>query len=51
MERITTIDDVSQLYITQHINLCVGCEFERTASCDDDRVPTCNKQLKLKANF
>lgn len=37
--------DVNALY-RQGVNLCKGCPFEHTASCDDSRLQVCNQRLK-----
>lgn len=44
MKQIKTLDDVSSLY-RNGINICIGCIFEHNASCTQDRIETCNKQL------
>ena len=43
---IQTLKDVSTLY-AKGINICVGCKYERYASCTDDRITECNKQLTI----
>ncbi len=41
------MEDVSRLY-REGLNLCIGCIYERTASCSDDRLSICNQQYKAK---
>lgn len=46
MDKIQSFEDINKLYHSG-INICIGCEFEHTASCTPDRFPICTKQLKL----
>ena len=43
--KVSSLEDVDLLY-RHGINLCKGCNFEFAASCTEERLTTCNLQLK-----
>lgn len=50
METNNSVDvlqqEIDMLYRKYNINVCVGCKFEHTASCDMAvRLPHCQQQL------
>lgn len=50
METNNSVDvlqqEIDMLYRKYNINVCVGCKFEHTASCDMAvRLPNCQQQL------
>lgn len=49
--KIMNFSQVDNFY-RNGINLCKGCRYERYASCTEDRLPECNKQLtkQLQSN-
>lgn len=49
-EEIVSFEQVNALY-KEGVNLCIGCRYERNASCTDDRFYECDNQYsKLKSN-
>lgn len=46
--KIVSFKQVNELH-KKGINLCIGCKYERCASCTDDRLKVCNYQYKLKS--
>lgn len=43
--KITTFEQVNRLY-KKGLNLCAGCPFENYATCNEERLEQCNKQLQ-----
>lgn len=48
------LNEINRLYNEQHINVCVGCEYEKYASCDisdnSPRLCCCKQQIAKYTN-